>query len=141
MSCFVQTCDQVITGMKNTLDFFKVLFSWLLDLFLTGGTRGLDFARIRSRTFFSEIHDVQLTLTIITGRQFSFGRALQIIQDETYLEDSDFDEIRKIGQFDANMNIPKTHQKWISKTLEYKHLKWRTHNTNVKSGHSHRVKR
>ena len=104
-------------------------------------TRGIDFERVRSKPFFSKIHAVQLTLMIVTGRQFSYDRALQILQDETYLEDSDFDEIRKIGQFDPNMKIPETHQKWISKALEYKYLKRRTNNTHVKSGHSHRVKR
>ena len=78
---------------------------------------------------------------IITGRQFSYDRALQIVQDETYLENSDFDDIRKIGRFDPNMNIPEIRQKWISKAPEYKYLKKRTRNTYVKSGHSHRVKR
>ena len=66
------------------------------------------------------------------------------MQDETYLEDSDFDEIRKIGQFDPNMNIPEIRQKWISKAPEYKgkyKYKGKTHNTHGKSGHSHRVKR
>ena len=62
------------------------------------------------------------------------------MQDETYLEDSNFDEIRKIGQFDPNMNIPEIHQKWISKAPEYKY-KRKTLNTHGKSGHSHRVKR
>ena len=104
-------------------------------------TRGLDFERIRSKTFFSKIHDVQLTLMIITGRQFSYDRALQIMQDETYLEDSDFDEIRKIGRFDPNMNIPRIRQRWISKAPEYKYLKKKTHSTHAKSAHSHRVKR
>ena len=103
--------------------------------------RGLDFERIRSKTFLSKVHDVQLTLIIITGRQFSYDRALQIMQDETYLENSDFDEIRKIGRFDPNMNIPEIRHKWISKATEYKYLKRRTHNARVKSGHSHRVKR
>ena len=70
---------------------------------------------------------------IITGRQFSYDRALQIVQDETYLEDSDFDEIKKIGQFDPNMNIPEIGQK-------YKY-KGKTHKTHGKSGQSHRVKR
>ena len=76
---------------------------------------------------------------IITGRQFSYDRALQIVQDETYLEDSDFDEIRKIGRFDPNVNIPEIRQKWISKAPKYKY-KGKTHNTQGKSGH-HRVKR
>ena len=70
--------------------------------------RALDFDRIRSKTFFFKIHDVQLNLTIFTGRQISYDIALQIVQDETYLENSDFDEIRKIGRFDPNMNIPRT---------------------------------
>ena len=131
MSCFVQTCDQTITGMKNILDSFKDFF------FLT---RGLDFERVQSKPFFSKIHAVQLTLMIVTGRQFSYDRALQILQDETYLEDSDFDEIRKIGQFDPNMNISETHQRWISKAPKYKY-KGKTHNPHGKSGHSHRVKR
>ena len=86
------------------------------------------------------IYERPLTLTIITGRQFSYDRALQIMQDETYLENSDFDEIKKIGQFDANMNIPEIRQKWISKAPKYKY-KGKTHNTHGKSGHSHRVKR
>ena len=30
----------------------------------------------------------------ISGRQFGYDRALEIIQDEEYLEDADFDEIR-----------------------------------------------
>ena len=30
----------------------------------------------------------------ITGRNFDYGQALSIIQDEEYLEDEDFDEIR-----------------------------------------------
>ena len=97
--------------------------------------------RIRSNTFFFKIHDVQLTLTSITGRRFSYDRALQIVQDETYLENSDFDEIRKIGRFDPNMNIPEVRQKWISKAPEYNYLKKRIHDNYVKSGYSHRVKR
>ena len=31
---------------------------------------------------------------VITGRNFNYAEALQIIQDEEYLEDADFDEIR-----------------------------------------------
>ena len=132
MSCFVQTCDQTITGMKNILDSFKDFF------FLT---RGLDFERVQSKPFFSKIHAVQLTLMIVTGRQFSYDRALQIMQDEAYLDNLDFDEIKKIGRFDPNMNIPQIRQRWISKASEYKHWEGKTHNTHAKSGHSHRVKR
>ena len=77
---------------------------------------------------------------IITGRQFSYDRALQIMQDETYLENSDFDEIKKIGRFDPNMNIPEIRQKWISNAPKYKY-KGKTHSTHGKSGHSHRVRR
>ena len=41
------------------------------------------------------------------------------MQDEEYLEDTDFDEIRrydilkKIGDFDPNVNIPENHQQWM----------------------------
>ena len=47
----------------------------------------------------------------ISGRQFAYDRALEIIQDEQYLEDLDFDKIRgysnvdilkKIGKFNPN---------------------------------------
>ena len=50
---------------------------------------------------------------IISGQQFANHRALEIIQDEQYLEDLDFDKIRgyanvdilkKIGKFDPNFN-------------------------------------
>ena len=49
----------------------------------------------------------------ISGRQFAYDRALEIIQDEQYLEDLDFDKIRgyanvdilkKIGKFNPNSN-------------------------------------
>ena len=63
------------------------------------------------------------------------------MQDETYLENIDFDEIRKIGRFDPNMNIPRIRQRWISKAQESKYLKRKPHNTYVKSRRSHRVKR
>ena len=45
---------------------------------------------------------------IISGQQFAYDRALEIIQDEQYLEDLDFDKIRgydslkKIGKFNPN---------------------------------------
>ena len=51
------------------------------------------------------------------GRQFGFDRALEVVQDEQYLDDVDFDEIRrydilkKIGEFNPNFNIPESHQK------------------------------
>ena len=32
---------------------------------------------------------------VITGRNYNYAEALQIIQDEEYLEDADFDEIRQ----------------------------------------------
>ena len=112
-----------------------------MNSFWPGETRKPDFDRIRSKIFFFKSQAVQLTFTIITGSQFSYERSLQIIQDETYLENSDFDEIRKIGRFDPNMNIPQIRQRWISKALEYKHWEGKTDNTHAKSGHSHRVKR
>ena len=49
----------------------------------------------------------------ISGGQFEYDRALEIIQDKQYLEDLDFDKIRgyanvdilkKIGKFDPNFN-------------------------------------
>ena len=36
----------------------------------------------------------KIILFKISGRQFGYDRALEIIQDEEYLEDADFDEIR-----------------------------------------------
>ena len=56
---------------------------------------------------------------LILGRQFQYDRALEIIQDEEYLEDADFDDVRrndilkKMGKFDPNFNIPKKHQQKI----------------------------
>ena len=41
------------------------------------------------------------------------------MQDEEYLEDVDFDEIRrydilkKLGEFDPNVNVPRNHQQWM----------------------------
>ena len=57
----------------------------------------------------------------IPGRQFQYDRALEIIQEEEYLEDADFDDIKrnyilkKIGEFKPDINIPKTNQnrKWM----------------------------
>ena len=49
-----------------------------------------------------------------------YDRALQIIQDEEYLEEVDFDEIKrygifkKIGEFDPNVGIPENHQQWMA---------------------------
>ena len=37
----------------------------------------------------------QIILFQISGRQFGYDRALEIIQDEEYLDDADFDEIRQ----------------------------------------------
>ena len=54
---------------------------------------------------------------LFIGRQFGYDRALEIVQDEQYLEDVDFDEIRrydilkKIGEFNPNFNIPESRQK------------------------------
>ena len=55
---------------------------------------------------------------MFTGRQFGCDRALSILQDEDYLKDSDYDQIRrydilgKIEEFDPNVNIPKKRQQW-----------------------------
>ena len=60
------------------------------------------------------------TIKLFTGRQFAYDRALSIIQDEEYLEDVDFNEIRrydilkKIGEFDPNVNVPRNHQQWMA---------------------------
>ena len=59
----------------------------------------------------------------ILGRQFQYDRALQIIQDEEYLEDVDFNDIKrydimkKIGKFNPDSNIPNSSQysNWIPK--------------------------
>ena len=56
----------------------------------------------------------------ILGRQFQYDQALQIIQEEEYLEDSDFDDIKrydilkKIGKTDVDFDIPENQQdsKW-----------------------------
>ena len=66
-----------------------------------------------------------------SGRNFGYDRALRVIEDEEYLDDIDFDEIRrlrrsdtnyqlidivrKIGTFDNNVNIPKTKQNYVPK--------------------------
>lgn len=58
---------------------------------------------------------VQTCDQVITGRQFQYDRALEIIQDEEYLEDLDFDDIKrydtsqilkKISEINPNFNIP-----------------------------------
>ena len=59
----------------------------------------------------------------ILGRNFQYDQALEIIQDEEYLEDADFDDIKrnyilkKIGEFNPEFNIPTSHQhsKWMLK--------------------------
>ena len=49
---------------------------------------------------------------LVTGRQFDYDRALDIIQNEEYLDDVDLDDIRrqfdivrKIGEFDENVGV------------------------------------
>merc|ERR1712223_250 len=68
---------------------------------------------------------VQTCDQTITGRNFEYDRALEIIEEEEYLEDVDFDDIRrlrradvnyfeiykKIGSFDKSVNVPKSEQK------------------------------
>ena len=50
-------------------------------------------------------------LHLIIGRQFDYERALEIVQDEQYLDDVDFDEIRrydilkKTGELNPNDEI------------------------------------
>ena len=46
---------------------------------------------------------------------------MQIIQDEEYLDDVDLDEIKilkKIGEFDSDVDIPKNHQHWMVKPVQ-----------------------
>ena len=71
----------------------------------------------------SEYPDIQVSghnisnPKLFIGRQFGYDRALEIVQDEQYLEDVDFDIIRrydilkKIGEFNPNFNIPESRQK------------------------------
>ena len=40
---------------------------------------------------------------LITGRNLAYSRALEIIQDEEYLDDSDFDEIRYKRRYDSQL--------------------------------------
>jgi len=64
---------------------------------------------------------VQTCDQVISGRQFNYDRALEIVQEEEYLEDSDFDDIKrydilkKIGDFNPDFNIPKSrqHNNWL----------------------------
>ena len=73
-------------------------------------------------------------MQIAIGRQFGYDRALEIVQDEQYLEDSDFDEIkrfdivRKIGEFNPDLRLPKQHQKG-----------WLANLANVTSNHKYKV--
>jgi len=89
---------------------------------------------------------VQTCDQIITGRQFGYDRALEIVQDEQYLEDVDFDEIRrydilkKIGEFNPNFNIPESRQKiqWQQghhqrRPQKYKNNHGRKDDSNVKN--------
>merc|ERR1712228_1073604 len=38
---------------------------------------------------------IQTCEQVVEGRNFNYQRALEIVQDEEYLEDSDFEEIRR----------------------------------------------
>jgi len=82
---------------------------------------------------------------IITGRQFGYDRSLEIVQEEQYLEDVDFDQIRrydilkKIGEFNPNFNIPESRQKiqWQQghhqrRPQKYKNNHGRKSDSNVK---------
>ena len=40
----------------------------------------------------------------ISGRNLAYERALSIIQDEEYLDDSDFDEIRYKRRYDSQLH-------------------------------------
>ena len=40
---------------------------------------------------------------LISGRNLPYGRALTIIQDEEYLDESDFDEIRYKRRYDSQL--------------------------------------
>merc|ERR1712223_2249487 len=93
---------------------------------------------------------------VITGRQFQYDEALTIIQDEEYLEDADFDDIKryyiykKIGKVDTDFNIPKSNQysNWMPKQSNenyqyngkysknhYNHM-WRQQNKNESQTYS-----
>ena len=66
-------------------------------------------------------------MNLILGRQFQYDRALEIIQDEEYLEDADFDDVRrndilkKMGNFNPNFNIPSKRQHRIDKDRNKKY--------------------
>ena len=55
-------------------------------------------------------------LFFIPGRNFNYDAALDIMQAETYLEDADFDDIKrfdivkKLGNFNSNINSAKQSQ-------------------------------
>ena len=58
-------------------------------------------------------------LNSIAGRQFPYDRALELIQNEEYLQDSDIDELRRYdvnhfykrsAEFNEEFNIPKSRQ-------------------------------
>merc|ERR1711935_879823 len=67
---------------------------------------------------------VQTCGRTVTGRNFAYDQAITIIEDEEYLEDFDFDDIRKLrrsdinyvdilkklGTFDGNANVAKNKQ-------------------------------
>ena len=60
-----------------------------------------------------------ILIKFIPGRQFQYDRALQIIQEEEYLKDSDLNNIerhdvsqlyKRISKFNPDVNIPKNQQ-------------------------------
>ena len=46
-----------------------------------------------------------LVFLCISGRQFEYGRALEIMQDESYLQDADYDDIRIRRQDRENLDF------------------------------------
>merc|ERR1712083_609447 len=73
---------------------------------------------------------VQTCDQVITGRQFQYDRSIEIIQEEEYLEDVDFDDIKrydllkKIGN--PTFNIPRSSQysNWASAENNHKTQKY-----------------
>ena len=73
-------------------------------------------------------------LKIVIGRQFGYDRALEIVQDEQYLEDSDFDEIKRLdiikktGEFNPDLNLPEEQRKeWFADFVGMPQGTQRTH--------------
>jgi hypothetical protein len=56
-------------------------------------------------------------MTLISGRQLIYSRALEIIQDEEYLEDVDFDEIKR-QRLKRQISILDTAEKHFSDSIE-----------------------